>query len=362
MNRRWVIALAILVTFCVAGPLVGVLTDHTKPEQKVAPLDSASTMVAHFFGSFLANDGAIVRPEHGNDTTLDGEATGLLLAAATRDVQRFEAMWAWTNSHLRRADGTYAARWADGAQGAEPAAAGTRIDLARALALAGQTMQRTVYLDAATQVARGVLADAVTLDAAAKPAFVVAGTDGGRVDLTAFAPRAATLFDALAGGTTWRGVAGEQARILDSLLGAAKRPTLISAWAKVDAQGAEPVSRDGGRGVFDASAADVVVRLAESCDAADRGRASRMWTVLSRSPDSRRATSQSLTGRAIDATPSAAAMVGAAAGAVASGQRDVTYDLLHAAEALSTKSQKFEDARAVALGRVMLTTDWLGGC
>jgi endoglucanase len=106
----------------------------------------------------------------------------------------------------------------------------------------------------------------------------------------------------------------------------------------------------------------VPVRLAESCDAADRTQASRMWSLISRSRDARAATALSLSGKVEDVTPSARSLVGAAGGAKAADDELQMHSLLDAADELERQHQTTEGAAWAALGRVMLTTNWLGDC
>jgi len=57
-----------------------------------------------------------------------------------------------------------------------------------------------------------------------------------------------------------------------------------------------------------------------------------------------------------------AALVGAAAAAQAAGDRAAARSLLGEAAALDRRAPTYYGAAWVALGRVMLTTRWLGGC
>ena len=52
-----------------------------------------------------------MRIDQGGDTVSEGQAYGMLLAAAIGDSQRFDAIWEWTQDNLRRPDGLFAFLW-----------------------------------------------------------------------------------------------------------------------------------------------------------------------------------------------------------------------------------------------------------
>ena len=51
---------------------------------------------------FIAPDGRVVRPEHGNDTVSEGQAYAMLRAAWMNDQATFDRVWHWTTEHLNR--------------------------------------------------------------------------------------------------------------------------------------------------------------------------------------------------------------------------------------------------------------------
>ena len=52
--------------------------------------------------------------DQGGDTVGEGQAYGMLLAAAIGDEKRFDAIWDWTKNNLRRPDGLISFLWSDG--------------------------------------------------------------------------------------------------------------------------------------------------------------------------------------------------------------------------------------------------------
>jgi len=58
-----------------------------------------------FLRRYVDGDGRVVRRDQGGDTVSEGQAYGMLIAAGLGDWKRFDTIWGWTRSHLRRPDG-----------------------------------------------------------------------------------------------------------------------------------------------------------------------------------------------------------------------------------------------------------------
>jgi hypothetical protein len=115
----------------------------------------------------------------------------------------------------------------------------------------------------------------------------------------------------------------------------------------------------GGEPGYSYDAVRLPVRLAESCDRADRRLAARLWPRLRERPGAPQ--------RAPDGAPRRgeehpAALVGAAAAADAAGARADADRLLERAAALDEERPTYYGAAWVALGHVMLHTRSLGSC
>ena len=57
---------------------------------------------AGYRSRFIAPDGRVVRPEHGNDTVSEGQAYAMLRAAWMDDQATFDRVWHWTKERLSR--------------------------------------------------------------------------------------------------------------------------------------------------------------------------------------------------------------------------------------------------------------------
>src|SRR6478736_7027216 len=91
-----------------------------------------------FLDRYVESDGRVVRRDEGGDVVSEGQAYGMLIALAVGDQTRFRSIWKWTRSHLRRADGLLAWRWADDKVAGVNSAADADLDAARSLLLAGR--------------------------------------------------------------------------------------------------------------------------------------------------------------------------------------------------------------------------------
>ncbi|MGZ6674332.1 MAG: glycosyl hydrolase family 8, partial [Solirubrobacteraceae bacterium] len=130
MRRLLVIAaaaLALTSTACLVHP-----TGSTR----AAP-DKARAAAQGFLARYVDPDGRVVRRDQGGDTVSEGQAYGMLLAAAIGDRARFDRVWGWTRAHLQRGDGLFA--WRPGDQ---QSAADADLDAARALFVAARRFHR----------------------------------------------------------------------------------------------------------------------------------------------------------------------------------------------------------------------------
>jgi endo-1,4-beta-D-glucanase Y len=285
------------------------------------------------------DDGRVVRHDEGGDTVSEGQAYAMLLAAAHGDEERFERVWTWTREHLQRPDGLLSWHWADGRVVDPQPAADADLDAARALLVAAERFDEPRYAAEGRALGRAVAEHETASD------VLVAGPwarRDGAVNPSYWSPRAYALLglDELAASSR---------RLTDALT----RDALPPDWAKVRPWGVEPDGRYG----YDA--VRVPLRLAESCDPADRELAARLWPLLRERPGAAR---RALDGEPLTEDESAAALAGAAAAAHAAGDAAASRALLDRAEALDDAHPSYYGAAVTALARTMLETDGLGTC
>jgi endoglucanase len=113
---------------------------------------------------FIAPDGRVLRPEHGNDTVSEGQAYAMLRAAWMNDQATFDRVWRWTKEHLHRgglpAPTLLAWRWTVEAGVADTnVAADADADVALALLVGARRWPRSA--DAYRSAARFMLTDLI---------------------------------------------------------------------------------------------------------------------------------------------------------------------------------------------------------
>jgi len=308
----------------------------------------AGAAAARFLDAYVEDDGRVVRHDEGGDTVSEGQAYAMLLAAATGDRARFDAAWGWARDHLMRPDGLLAWHWDDGRVVDGEPAADADLDAARALLVAARRFDAPRYADAGRRLGEAIRAHMTVND------LLYAGPwarDERVVNPSYLSPRA---FAELG----WDGAAARGRAVL----GALGEP-LPPDWIRVEGDTVTPTGPPGSpddAAVYGYEAIRAPLRLAESCAADDRALAARAWPAL-RDLDPLPAVV------GLDGTPRGggehpAALAGAAGAAAATGDGAAAAGLLDRATALEAERPSYYGAAWVALGRVMLETDWLGRC
>lgn len=372
--RTWVVVLAAaaLTTSVLAwqttrgedagrGSAEGALAARGGQAESTSPEGAAVVSARHFLDAYVEPDGRVSRPDQGDDTVSEGQAYALLLAVAADDEARFDLVWDWTTSELARGDGLLAWHWADGAVVDEAPAADADLDAARALLLAGDRWQRSDLL-AAGRALGEALAEHEVVSSPTGPVLLAGPWAVGPptvVNPSYGSPRAYDVLLAAGVSGPWDELAvGDRARLEGVGVPAGRLPP---DWAHLDDAGhLEPVGPpwapdDSPSWSFDA--ARVPIRLAESCDPADRALAAALAATLGEGASTR---------MALDGGEQAAAhplgLVARAAVADAAGDDARAGRLLAAAVELEEAQPSYFGAAWVALGRVMLTTDLLNPC
>ena len=112
--------------------------DELELSRKLTPQQRASRggFLATSSSGYVTRDGRVVRRDQGGDTVGEGQAYGMLLAAAIGDQRRFDTIWTWTKKNLRRPDGLISFLWRDGHVVDPQAASDADLDATRALLVA----------------------------------------------------------------------------------------------------------------------------------------------------------------------------------------------------------------------------------
>jgi endo-1,4-beta-D-glucanase Y len=332
-----------------------------------------------FLDEYVEPDGRVVRRDEGGDVVSEGQAYGMLIAVAVGDETRFRSIWKWTRTHLRRADGLLAWRWADDTVTDVNSAADADLDAARSLVLAGRRFNAPDLAKDGRRLGVAILeAETVAVGTGtAPPSDVnppgtwVAGSGrtlvGGNWARTApyvinpgyFSPRAEWELFEVSADRRWTDITRTQRVLGWQLVGTGMLPP---DWATVtDVGHAVPTGPvTGGPIRFGLDAARLPVRFAESCDREDRALAGALRPVLT-APDEVPAL-RNLNGSAASSWQHPVALVAAAATEQGAGNTDGALARLDAAAELEQRSPTYYGAAWVALGRIMLTTSLLGDC
>jgi hypothetical protein len=327
--------------------------------------EAALAASQHFLDAYMEDDGRVVRYDQGGDTVSEGQSYAMLLAVAIGDRERFELAWSWARDNLQRPDGLLSAAWADGAVTDPSPASDADLDAAHALLLASQSFGETEYRSEAVRIGAAVLAQ----ETAATPGgtALVAGPwarESVTVNPSYFAPRAYAALAKASGDRRWEELGRSSREIVTQLTTEPSR--LPPDWARIEAGAASAIAAPGETGSAPSYGYDAVrtpTRLAQACDPEDRAVAGGAWGLLQGSATSDEIGARyGLDGVPIDSTTSPAAIVGAAAAAQAAGDPDASGELLARADGADEAAPSYYGAAWVALGRVTLTTDWLGEC
>jgi endoglucanase len=326
-----------------------------------AAIDAAD----EFLDRYLQPSGRIARLDEGGDTVSEAQAYGMLMAVAVGDEQRLRRIWAWTDEHLQRDDGLLAWRWADGGIVDYQSAADADILAAAALALGGARFGDDDLIADARSINDAVHAHEIAAFGGSPVLLAGPWARSTRTINPGYlaTPAMSLLWETL-GDQRWSPVAAWSRGVLADLT--AEPPHLPADWATVDAAGGNPAARSSPAGDtprYGYEATRAIVQSAADCTGEGQALAARTWRFLGGEADGGTvAATYALDGQQLDDEQHPVALVAAAAAAAASGERDRAAELLDAADALDARSPSYFGSAWIALARLWLETDLLGGC
>lgn len=352
------VALAGIALLSLAG-CGGKSSPRASPPQ---PQDKAVAAAQHFLDRYVDADGRVVRIDQGGDTVGEGQAYGMLLAAAIGDSQRFNTIWSWTQSNLRRPDGLISFLWRDGHVVDPQAASDADLDATRALLVAACRFQRPSLRQQALALGNAIMRVEVASfqGAPVLTAGPWAVTPPITIDPSYFSPATFEALRAASGDAEWSSLAASSRSITSELMPAPGR--LPPDWARLEGDKPVPIgspSDPQATAVFGFDAVRTLVRMAEDPDPAGRQIAARAWPVFAAEDPTNLPVEHSLSGRPIGDIRNPVVLVAAAGAADAAGQPAARDGLLDQAEALDSRFPTYYGAAWVALGRILLTTKLL---
>ena len=373
--RRVAALLATLLTVCLAScgsnqTPTGSERSATGARTGAAPPsgtpDRLATDAAYaFLDTYTTDGGRIQRTDQGGDTVGEGQAYGLLAAAAVGDQQRFDRIWSWTKSNMVDGDGLLAFHWAGGRVVDSQPAADADLDTARALLVGACRFNQPELRSAAIRIGDAVLAretaKAGSIDVLLAGPWAKMGShlvfNPSYVD-----PTALNALAAASGDSRFRDVAAGGTQLVNELT----RP-LPPDWATVStATGqATPVSAAAsttGPGAFTYDAPRTLVRFALDQSPVGRRVVARAWGVFEYTQPQDIVTEHHLSGAPIGTSHDAVTLVAAAGAAKAAGDTSAVPRLLAQAQQLNAEHPTYYGSAWVALGRLTLTTSRLEPC
>jgi endo-1,4-beta-D-glucanase Y len=332
------------------------------------PRDRAVSTARSFLKRYVTPDGRVSRLDQGGDTVGEGQAYGMLLAAAIGDQKQFDRIWGWTKSNLRRPDGLISFLWRKGRIVDPQAASDADVDAARALLVASCRFKRGTYRSEALQLANSIMHVEIGSATFEGQPVLTAGPwaitpPPITVDPSYFAPRTFVELASASRDGRWTGVATSSRAVTDKLM---PRPgTLPPDWAHLVGNTPVPIyspSDQHRAPQFGFDAVRTLIRFAEDPDPKGRAIAARAWPAFQGADPTKLPVEHSLSGRPSGSTLHPVALIAAAGAADAAGDLSARDGLLDEAEALDRRTPTYYGAAWVALGRIYLTTKYLDAC
>jgi endoglucanase len=343
-------------------------TQSSTAQLRSQPEDRAVGAARNFLDRYVKPDGRVSRLDQGGDTVGEGQAYGMLLAAAVGDSRRFDAIWGWTKGNLRRPDGLISFLWRNGRVQDPQAASDADLDASRALLVAACRFHRPALKQEALQLGNAILRIEVAPAAFQGAAVLSAGPwaispPPVTVNPSYFSPATFAALRAASGDGRWDSLAASSRSITSTLMSAPSR--LPPDWARLEGDKPVPIgspSDPQSPPLFSFDAVRTLVRMAEDPNPVGRQIAARAWPVFAGQDPTKLPVEHELTGRPVGHTLNPVVLMAAAGAADAAGQPAARDGLLDEAEALDKRFPTYYGAAWVALGRIMLTTNLLDAC
>ncbi len=351
---------ALLVVGCGGGSDSGSSGDG----KSSAPASAADRASNAFLDRYVAEDGRVRRIDQGDDTVGEGQAYGMLLAAAIGDEQRFDTIWKWTKDNLVRPDGLISFLWANGKVTDPEPASDADVDAARALLVASCRFKRPELRDEALKLASAILS-LETSSFQGSPVLVAGPWARNPIVLNAsyFSPATFALLGNETGDGQWGSLSAGARSVTELLM--PSEGSLPPDWAQVKGDKPVPIGtpdNPGGTPTFGFDAARTLVRFAEDPDPAGQRIAAKAWPAFEGQKPADIVVEHNIDGSPSGGTKHAMGLVAAAGAAKAAGKTKDMNKLLDAAESLDGRDPTYYGSAWVALGRVMLTSDLLNAC
>lgn len=329
------------------------------------PTQLAIAAARSFLNTYMLSDGRIQRTDQGGDTVSEGQAYGMLAAAAIGDRARFQKIWSWTQKHLEQSNGLFAFHWQGGHVTDTQPAADADLDTARALLVAACRFGQPSLRGQAVRIGRAILAHETAR--AGSLEILLPGPWAKKPGNLAFNPSYVdpSTLSALAAATGDRRF-GALAASGIQLVNELTKP-LPPDWAMVNAQTGQvtPVSgpdATSGPGLFTFDAPRTLVRFAADPNPTAHAAVARAWSVFAQTPPQDIVSEHQLSGAPAGGSHNPVTLAAVAGAAKAAGDQGAVLPLLAQAQQFNVQHPTYYGSAWVALGRLMLTTNLLAPC
>jgi endo-1,4-beta-D-glucanase Y len=276
-----------------------------------------------FLASYLTADGRVLRHDQGGDIVSEGQAYGMLIAQIAGRPATARRIWAWTKSHLSRADGLLAFHaTGDGDITSHEPAADADILAAYALLRYDGLHDRAMHADG-RRLAAAVLANESVPLPTGEP-IPVAGSwaivsSPPMVNPSYWMPSVFAALARFTGDRRWSRAAATTESLLCQLTDGGRR--LPPDWAHLEDGRLTPAAAPGGGpGIqYGLDAARLPLWLGTGHSEPGRRLAAAWWTELLSGDERAAGLALSLTGEVIDARTNPLPLLAAAAAAAAAG-------------------------------------------
>ncbi|MFQ4149648.1 glycosyl hydrolase family 8 [Arthrobacter sp. LAPM80] len=316
---------------------------------------------SEFLLNWVDGDGRVVRRDQGNDTVSEGQAYGMLIAAAVGDEKTFQKIWDWTRAHLMRSDGLLAWHWANGAVMDSSPASDADLDAARALAMAGTLFGRADFAADGRHLAGQIMDKLTTMTVHGRILLPGPWADqhaGISYNPSYASPAAFAVLARSTGDPRWQELSTGTAAVAAELL---STNLLLPDWARIRSDGSiQPVDSPNGNGPgrYSYDAARAMVRMGESCLPADVAVAANSAGTLA---SSQQGSPLTLHGAPYSEEEHPLFYVARAAALAAANRPAAARTNLDRAETLNDAHPSYYGAAWTALGRIYLDSPVLGG-
>jgi endoglucanase len=332
------------------------------------PEGRAQAAARRFLRRYVTPDGRVSQLDQGGDTVGEGQAYGMLMAAAIGDARSFDSIWGWTQRNLERPDGLISFLWRKGHVVDPQAASDADLDASRALLVASCRLKRPVLKQQALHLASSIMRVEVGSATFQGAPVLTAGPwaidpPPVTVNPSYFSPASFLALHAASGDARWSQLAASSRSITGKLMPAPGR--LPPDWVHLEGDKLVPIGSPSAPQTparFSFDAVRTLIRMAEDPNPAGRAIAARAWPVFENQNPAKLPVGHDLHGHPTDNLLNPVVLVAAAGAADAAGHPAARDGLLDEAESLDRRFPTYYGSAWVALGRILLTTKLLDGC